>query len=143
MSKSILIIDDEPFITVALMTRLQARGFTVFHAINGLAGVEAAALHQPAVIILDVRMPDIDGYDACVRIKRLPGLSQTKVVFLSANNQDVARRKANEAGGDAFLSKPYKAPDILAIVEKYLNSPPHSQQETNLHVVSNADDPSN
>ncbi len=76
MPNSILMIDDEPRITAALMTRLVASGYTVYHAINGLAGVEAAAMYEPYAIILDIRMPDIDGYATCTRIKRLPRLNK-------------------------------------------------------------------
>jgi len=127
--KSVLIIDDQPQITVALMTRLQAAGYEVFHAINGLAGVEAAALHRPDAIILDIRMPDIDGYDACIRIKRLPGLAETPVIFLSANPQEVFRKRAMEVGGSTFLSKPYKAADVIKVIEG-LTSAANSREES-------------
>ncbi|MEM7680709.1 MAG: response regulator [Planctomycetota bacterium] len=117
MPRTILIVDDEPGITAALMIRLQSAGHEVYHAINGLAGVEAAALHQPEVIVMDIRMPDIDGYEACQRIHALPGLSKTPVVFLSANVQEQARERAKLAGGCVFLSKPYEASDVLDAVE--------------------------
>lgn len=118
MRKTVLIVDDQPAITAALMTRLEAAGYEVFHAINGLAGVEAAALHRPDAVILDIRMPDIDGFDACVRIKRLPGLGDVPILFLSANAQEPARRRALEAGGSAFMSKPYKAADICDCIAR-------------------------
>lgn len=117
MSKSVLIIDDEPAITGALMTRLEAHGHEVFHAINGLAGVEAAAMHEPAVIILDVRMPDIDGFETFERIRRMPHLRRTPIVFLSAHAQEDARHRARELGAVGFLSKPYDSKDILAIID--------------------------
>lgn len=117
MPKSVLIIDDEPAVTAALMVRLQAGGYSVFHAINGLAGVEAAALHEPDLIILDIRMPDIDGYDACVRIKRLPHLKRTPVIFLSAHAQEASRRRAMDVGGSLFMSKPYVAGDVIRAIE--------------------------
>lgn len=118
MSDSVLIIDDEPGITVALMTRLEAKGFTVFHAINGLAGVEAAEMHHPDAIILDIRMPDIDGFDVCTRIRNRPELADTPIIFLSANVQDSARQRAIEVGGCAFISKPYEAADVIALIHR-------------------------
>jgi len=120
MGKSVLIVDDEPRLTVALKKRLEVAGYEVFHALNGLAGVEAAALHEPDAVILDIRMPDITGYDACQRIHRLPGLKNVPVLFLSANVQYEAKQKAMESGGAAFLSKPYEASDILSTLEEML-----------------------
>lgn len=120
MPASVLIVDDEPRITFALMTRLEASGFKVFHAINGLAGVEAAALHEPDAIILDVRMPDIDGFDTCRRIKRIERLSKTPVLFLSANPQDETKRQAMLAGGSAFMSKPYEASEIVESLQQLI-----------------------
>ena len=121
MHHKILIIDDEPKITFALMTRLEAHGYCVFHAINGLAGVEAAAMHEPDAIILDIRMPDIDGYETCTRIRRLPRLENVPVIFLSANVQDEAVVKAMDAGGDRFIGKPYESASILQAIEQLIN----------------------
>lgn len=122
MTASILIVDDEPRITLALMTRLEAEGYQVFHAINGFAGIEAAAMHEPDAIVLDIRMPDIDGYEVCQRIKRMPRLKDVPVIFLSANVQDGTRAKATRAGGSAFVSKPYEAADILKEIKDQLHA---------------------
>jgi len=117
MTKSVLIIDDEPKITAALMIRLESMGYTVYHAINGLAGVEAAALHEPDAIILDIRLPDIDGYETCTRIRRFNRLADTPIIFLSANVQDEAIVQASNAGGSMFISKPYEASSIQRAIE--------------------------
>ena len=126
MPSTVLIVDDEPRITVALMTRLQACGYEVFHAINGLAGVEAAAIHRPDIVIMDIRMPDIDGYEACARIHRLPGLERTPVLFLSANAH--AAERALEVGS-AFLSKPYEAGDVIETIERVLDESRDTSKE--------------
>lgn len=120
MEHTVLIVDDEPRITAALMIRLESRGYKVCHAINGLAGVEAACLCKPDVVVLDIRMPDIDGYETCSRIRRMPGMEKTPVIFLSANVQDSARAKAIAAGGSQFLSKPYDADDVIGAIEESL-----------------------
>jgi len=120
MEHTVLIVDDEPRITAALMIRLESRGYKVCHAINGLAGVEAACLCKPDVVVLDIRMPDIDGYETCSRIRRMPGMEKTPVIFLSANVQDSARAKAIAAGGSQFLSKPYEADDVIGAIEECL-----------------------
>ncbi|MBO6740490.1 MAG: response regulator [Phycisphaerales bacterium] len=118
MPQSVLIVDDEPRITAALMTRLEASGYTVYHAINGLAGIEAAALYEPDAIILDIRLPDIDGYETCQRLRRFPTLQATPVIFLTANVQDEAIERAKGAGGSRFITKPYEACDILRAIEE-------------------------
>ena len=122
-------MDDGRSITGALMTRLEFAGYTVYHAINGLAGVEAAALHEPDAIVLDIRMPDIDGYETCKRIKRFPKLAATPVIFLSANVQDTARQRAIESGGARFISKPYEAAEILSAIEAVIESNPVTSEE--------------
>lgn len=134
MPKTVLIVDDDPGITAALMTRLQAAGYEVFHAINGLAGIEAAELHRPDVIVLDIRMPDIDGYEVCTRIKQSPELCAIPVVFLSANVQDSARQRALDVGGCAFLSKPYEAADVLAVIERAHATITEAKEEEFKHV---------
>ncbi|MFK7959635.1 MAG: PleD family two-component system response regulator [Phycisphaerales bacterium] len=123
MRSSILIIDDEPAITAALMTRLKAAGHTVRHAINGLAGLEAAAESVPDVIILDVRMPDIDGLEVCIRLRRDPDLHDVPVIFLSAESDPVARRRAALAGGTRFIAKPFVSRDIFDAVNDLTATP--------------------
>ncbi len=118
--ESVLIVDDEPALAIALRARLEAAGYVVHHAINGLAGVEAAVLHDPDAIIMDVRLPDVEGFEACERIRALPGLGSVPVLFLSASAQEAARRRAREAGADEFLSKPYDAGDVIAAVERII-----------------------
>ncbi|MFI4916270.1 MAG: response regulator transcription factor [Phycisphaerales bacterium JB060] len=120
MQYSVLIIDDEPAISVALMTRLEAAGYQVYHAINGLAGVEAAALHKPDLIILDIKMPDISGYETFERITRMSDLSEIPIIFLSAHAQDDARQRALDMGAAAFYSKPYNAPEIIQRISELL-----------------------
>lgn len=124
MPKSILIVDDEPRITAALVIRLQTCGYVVFHALNGMAGVEAAALHEPDIVVMDIRMPDIDGFDACTRIKRLPYMQNTPILFLSANARDDLRQRALEAGAAMFLSKPYVAADVMSAIETLITQTP-------------------
>jgi len=122
MSDSILIIDDEPGLSLALRTRFKAAGFEVNHALNGLAGIEAAEMHRPAAIVLDIRMPDIDGFETCAAIHRIPGLHAVPVIFLSASVEDSARQRAIEVGGTEFLSKPFESADVIAAVVRAMEA---------------------
>ena len=120
MAHSILIVDDEPRITAALMMRLERAGYEVFHAINGLAGVEAAAIHQPDLAIMDIRMPDINGFEACQRIRRLPGLAAVPVVFLSANIDSETEDRVLTLGNTAAIRKPYFVDEVIDAISGLL-----------------------
>lgn len=117
MCKSVLIVDDEPGITAALMVRLEAAGYRVSHAINGLAGLEAAEQEHPDAIVLDIRMPDIDGREVNRRLKSRPELSDIPVIYLSANVPPDVREKGIDLDGTFYLSKPYEAEDVIRAIE--------------------------
>ncbi len=122
MSRTVLQIDDEPSISTALKIRLNAAGFEVVSATDGRSGLEAARLHQPDVILLDIRMPEMDGFEVCRRLKSDTTLADVPVVFLSANVKDEAREQGREVGGSAFVSKPYNARDLLRTIQAVLTS---------------------
>jgi CheY-like chemotaxis protein len=114
MLDRVLIIDDEIHLTEVLAIRLRALGFDVDTATSGILGIERATGDpQPDVIILDVRMPEIDGFEVNARLKADPRTSEIPVIFLSANVQDTARQAALSAGAFAYLKKPYDAIDVI------------------------------
>ena len=113
MNKRVLLVDDEPGIVTALSIRLKTHQYEVVTAENGAAGVAAATSSKPDAIVLDVRLPDFDGFEVCRRIKAQSDLSDIPIVFLSANMQDAARQQAWDAGAAAYLSKPYNAQEVL------------------------------
>jgi len=133
MPESVLIIDDDPGIAAALTARLESLGYQVTHAAGGLAGIEAAERRRPDVILLDIRMPDIDGYEACGRIKKLPDCGDIPIICLSANAHDSARERAIDSGGAAFLSKPYEASDIVCLIERVTGQPAGNTEERRAH----------
>lgn len=124
MAKKILLIEDEYAITAALTVRLRANGYDVRAAGDGAAGLAAAAQYRPDAILLDIRMPDMDGFTVCRRLKSDPQLAGVPVIFLSANVQDPAQQMALEAGGAAFIAKPFEAGHVLATIEAAIASPP-------------------
>ncbi len=120
MPKKILIIDDEPPIIAALSVRLKKSGYTTHSAQNGHAGLKAAENCRPDVIVLDIRMPDMDGFEVCRRLKETDDLSQIPVIFLSANIKDEAKANAKASGGSRFISKPYDAEKLVAAIDDVL-----------------------
>jgi DNA-binding response OmpR family regulator len=116
MSRSVLIIDDERDLSQALAIRLRAAGYEAATADDGITGIAAASSQRPDAIVLDMRMPDLDGFEVQARLKRDPQLSRVPVIFLSANVQDTARQTALAAGAAAYLTKPYDAREVLAVI---------------------------
>jgi DNA-binding response OmpR family regulator len=108
----ILIAEDERDIRELIIFTLEFGGFQVLSATNGEEAVELARQHRPDLIILDVRMPKMTGYEACRLLKSQEETRSIPVVFLSAKGQEAEIRQGMEAGADAYILKPF-APDEL------------------------------
>jgi DNA-binding response OmpR family regulator len=113
----VLIIDDDRAIATGLAVRLKAAGYVSVHASDGESGLAAAESDRPDVILLDIRMPDMDGFEVNRRLKGVAELADIPVIFLSANVQDWARRKAFDMGAKLYLSKPYDPERLLSAIE--------------------------
>ncbi|MCE2880918.1 MAG: response regulator [Planctomycetaceae bacterium] len=116
MPYRVLVIDDEKVLSQVLAIRLRAAGYLASTANSGLEGLLSAQESRPDAIVLDVRMPDMDGFEVHARLKQNPHLSAIPVVFLSANVQDSARHSALAAGASAYLTKPYDPHEVIATV---------------------------
>ena len=108
----ILIVDDEPDIIEILKYNLNNEGYDVKSANNGIKAIEKAKKFIPDIILLDVMMPEMDGIEACVELKKISTLSNTRIIFLSARGEDFTQIAAFDAGADDYLTKPVK-PKIL------------------------------
>jgi DNA-binding response OmpR family regulator len=108
----ILIVEDERDIRELVNFSLQFGGFTVVQAANGAEAVELAQKELPDLILMDVRMPKMTGYEACRQMKSLPELRDSPVVFLSAKGQETEIQTGLEAGAEEYILKPF-APDEL------------------------------
>ena len=108
----ILIAEDEPDIRELVAFTLRFAGHEVVAGANGEEAVRLAAQEMPDLILMDVRMPRMTGYDACRAMKASPSLKDIPVVFLSAKGQDSEIQTGLEAGAEEYLLKPF-APDQL------------------------------
>ena len=108
----ILIVDDDPDIVEILRYNLSLEGYEVKTALNGKEAIKKANLFFPQIILLDVMMPEMNGIDACSKIRQNPSLNNSHVIFLSARAEDFTQLAAFDAGGDDYISKPVK-PKIL------------------------------
>ena len=108
----ILIAEDERDIRELVSFSLQFGGFSVVQAANGAEAVERAQAELPDLILMDVRMPKMTGYEACKQMKQIPAVRDIPVVFLSAKGQESEIQTGLEAGAEEYILKPF-APDEL------------------------------
>ena len=118
--KKILIVDDDRQVSLALSVRLKAADYDVDVAGDGESGLQKLAASAPDVVLLDMRMPGIDGLEVMRRMKRDPRLADIPVIFVSANAQETAKRAALSAGGKFFLEKPFESRALLEAIRRML-----------------------
>ncbi len=121
MSKPcILIVDDEPDVVTMLQRVLVAEGFEVLTAYDGLAALDFAENDQPDLILLDIMMPMMSGYETCAQLKQNPQTQKIPVLCLSSANSPEVRDKAQKAGAQALLNKPILPQELVAQLKRYL-----------------------
>ena len=122
MAKRVLVVDDEPNIVMSLRFLMEREGFQVEVAASGEAAV-AALDRQPAdLVLLDVMMPELDGFEVCQRIRANPAWRDTKIVMLTAKGREVERDKGMALGADAYVTKPFSTRDLVAKVKQMLEA---------------------
>jgi len=117
----ILIAEDERDIRELVSLSLQFGGFAVVQAANGVEAVEQTQKELPDLILMDVRMPKMTGYDACRRIKAMPELRNIPVVFLSAKGQETEIQTGLEAGAEEYIQKPFAPDELVKQVQAVLD----------------------
>jgi len=118
--EKILIVDDEKDILEFLGYNLRAEGYEVFESNNGEDAISLAQEISPALIILDVMMPGIDGIETCQRMRSIPSLKSSLITFLTARSEDFSQIAGLEAGADDYISKPIKPKVFLSRVKAIL-----------------------
>jgi two-component system chemotaxis response regulator CheY len=118
MTRGVLIVDDDPFVRRLIATTLaDVAAFEVHEAANGLEALQVARREEPRLVFLDVDMPGMDGIDACRRLRAEERTRDAKIVMLTAARGDSVTRRADQAGADLFLTKPFSPLDLLRLVE--------------------------
>jgi two-component system, OmpR family, phosphate regulon response regulator PhoB len=121
--KKVLIIDDHSTTRDLVKWALSESGLKLHEASNGEAGLQAAKLHHPDLILLDIMMPgELDGYGVCEQLRASDTLSKVKIVLLSANDSEADRKRGQEAGANAYLIKPFKPATLRGLVGKLLET---------------------
>lgn len=132
----ILVVDDEKRILNFLRTKLRASGYEVLTAVDGFEALEQAQAQEPDLILLDVLMPKMDGFET---LKRLRSFCSTPVIVLSAKGSDVDKIKGLNLGADDYLPKPFNPDELMARIEavKRRIKPGQRKQTSELLIVGN------
>ena len=120
MGKKILIADDEPNIVVSLEFLMKQKGYDVKAVGNGEDALRAIAEFGPDLVLLDVMMPRLSGYEVCQRMRENPAWAGIRVVMLSAKGRDIEVSKGMAVGADAYVTKPFSTSDLMAQVRALL-----------------------
>ncbi|GAL67750.1 response regulator transcription factor [Jejuia pallidilutea] len=116
----ILLVDDEPDILEIVGYNLSNEGYQVITAENGFEAVKKAKKELPQLIILDVMMPEMDGIEACERIRKQPELKDVVITFLTARGEDYSQVAGFDAGADDYITKPIKPKVLVSKVKALL-----------------------
>ena len=122
MPGKVLIADDEPNIVVSLEFLMKQRGYEVRIATSGDEALAAVADFAPDLVLLDVMMPRMSGYEVCQKIRENPAWRDIKVLMLSAKGREVEVSKGLAVGADGYVTKPFSTRDLVARVEQMLGS---------------------
>lgn len=116
----IVIIDDEDDIREILSYNLIKEGFQVHAASNGIEGISICKNIKPDLVILDVMMPGMDGVEVCEALRKIPGLENILICFLTARNEDYSQIAGLDAGADDYISKPIKPRVLISRINALL-----------------------
>ena len=120
MSSKVLIVDDEMYILNILDFSLDSEGFKVITAANGEDALTKANAELPDLVILDIMMPKLDGFEVCRALKAKPDTKHIPVILLSAKDRDADKQKGKEVGADLYLTKPFSPSKLVSEVQQIL-----------------------
>ena len=120
MGKRVLVVDDEPNIVMSLEFLMRRAGFEVQVARNGREAIAALEGPPPDLMLLDVMMPEFDGYEVCGRIRARHEWDGTKIIMLTARGRDAERERGLKLGADAYVTKPFSTRELVDQVKRML-----------------------
>ena len=122
MPKEILIVDDEPSIVVPIQFLMEQQGYSVLVAENGEDALDAIYKYKPDLILLDIMLPRIDGYEVCEIVRLNPEYRGIKIIFLTARGREVEIAKGLALGANAYITKPFSNTELVAKVKELLDN---------------------
>jgi DNA-binding response OmpR family regulator len=121
MAPKILIVDDEPNIVVPLQFLMEQNGYEVRTAATGEEALEAISTFKPEVVLLDIMLPGMDGFEACQRIREIPEAQETRIVFLTAMGREMDVAKGMSLEPDDYITKPFSNADVAERVRRLVS----------------------
>jgi DNA-binding response OmpR family regulator len=121
VSKKVLIVDDEPNIVAALEFLLEKNGYQVRVAANGEEALGQLDAFAPDLVLLDVMVPKVSGYEVCQRMRAQPKWHDIKIVMLSARGREVEVEKGMSLGADLYVTKPFSSAELVATIGELLS----------------------
>jgi CheY-like chemotaxis protein len=121
MNPTVLVTDDDEDLRLLCQVQLELGGFDVSQACNGREAIEVARASNPDLILLDLMMPVMDGWEALEQLKADPYLSRIPVFVITGKNQDSDQERAFAMGAAAFIPKPFQGPALIAQIRGHLN----------------------
>ena len=120
MAKEILIVDDEPNVVVPIQFLMEQQGYRAMIAERGEDALDLIYQYKPDLVLLDIMLPGIDGYEVCEIIRLNPNYQDVKIIFLTAKGREVEIAKGLALGADAYITKPYSNAELVAKVKELL-----------------------
>jgi DNA-binding response OmpR family regulator len=122
MTRRILIVDDEPNIVLSLEFLMQQSGFEVAVARDGEEALAQMAAFRPHLVLLDIMLPKLNGYEVCQKLRQNPDWAGVKVVMLSAKGRELEVSKGLALGADAYVTKPFSTRELIDQVRRLLDA---------------------
>lgn len=117
MGRKILVVDDEPYVVRALSFILKKGGYEVTTAADGQEALRHVEEDKPDLILLDIMMPDLDGFEVTQRLKKDPATKDIYIILITAKGQEEDRRKGFESGADDYITKPFSPTGLIKMID--------------------------
>ena len=124
MTKKVLIVDDEPNIVISLEFLMKKEGYEVTVARDGQEAVERIQADRPDLVVLDVMMPKMNGFEDCETIRKDPGLNDIRILMLTAKGREAEVNKGLSLGADAYMPKPFSTHELVDKAKGLLDAMP-------------------
>ncbi|MFO7685153.1 MAG: response regulator [Desulfobacterales bacterium] len=121
MPKKVLIVDDEPSIIVPLQFLMEQNGYETKVAFSGEEAMETIAASHPNLILLDIMLPIIDGFEVCQRVRENPEWNDIRIILLTAMGSEASIAKGLALGADAYITKPFSNSEVIAKVKELIS----------------------
>jgi DNA-binding response OmpR family regulator len=122
MGKRILIVDDEPNIVTSLEFLMKREGFEVAIAADGEAALKSAAESAPDLVLLDIMLPKVNGFEVCQKLRADPRWAKVKIVMLTAKGRETEIAKGMALGADLYVTKPFSTKELVGQVKQLLGT---------------------